>query len=202
MTLVASPIDFSKDNGMLAIWSKSLELEKIVNELGHMKGTLLDVALILRNPPRNLFDKYFKLFQKVDDPKFVKLFFAVERWLNNTPDIPGPYYNKFINSLYKENSLVKGNLALFKNDSVNLKKINFPVMTVTSVNDDLVSFESTEAVSDYIEGHVKKIQVTGGHVGLCIGKKAHDKVWPEVAEWIKTNYVNSNQITNTISSQL
>ena len=27
-------------------------------------------------------------------------------------------------------------------------------------------------------------------VGLCIGKKAHDKVWPEVAEWIKINYVN------------
>jgi polyhydroxyalkanoate synthase len=197
LTLVASPIDFSKDNGMLAIWSKSLELEKIVNELGHMKGTLLDIAFVLRNPPRNLFDKYFKLFQKVDDPKFVKLFFAVERWLNNTPDIPGPYYNKFIKSLYQENSLVEGNLALFDNDSVNLKKINFPVMTVTSVNDDLVSFESTEAVSDHIESPVKKIQVTGGHVGLCIGKKAHDKVWPEVAKWIKTNYVNPSQITHT-----
>ena len=109
--------------------------------------------------------------------------------MNNTTDIPGPYYNKFIKSLYKENGLVKGNLALFENDSVNLKKINFPVMTVTSVNDDLVSFESTEAVSDYVDSPVKKIQITGGHVGLCIGKKAHDKVWPEVAGWIKTNYI-------------
>lgn len=63
-------------------------------------------------------------------------------------------------------------------------------MTVTAMNDELVSFESTETISDYTESHVKKIKVTGGHVGLCIGKKAHDKVWPEVAEWIKINYVN------------
>jgi hypothetical protein len=158
LVLVASPVDFSKDNGTVARWSKSLELEKIVNELGHMNGTLLDVAFMLRNPLRNLFDKYFKLFQKVDDRKFVKLFFAVKRWLNNTPDIPRPYYNKFIKSQYKENSLLKDNLALFENDSVNLKKIKFPVMTVTSVNDDLVSLESTEALSDYIESHFKKIK--------------------------------------------
>ena len=202
LTLVASPIDFSKDNSMLAQWSKLLELDKIINELGHMKGTLLDIAFILRNPPRNLFDKYLKLFQKIDDPKFVELFFAVEKWLNNTPDIPGPFHKKFINSLYKENSLVKGNLSFFENDLVNLKKINFPVMTVTAVNDELVSFESTEAVSDYIESHVKKIQVTGGHVGLCIGKKAHAKVWPEVAEWIKINYVNPNLITTIKRSHI
>jgi polyhydroxyalkanoate synthase len=202
LTLVASPIDFSKDNSMLAQWSKSLELDKIIDELGHMKGTLLDIAFILRNPPRNLFDKYLKLFQKIDDPEFVELFFAVERWLNNTPDIPGPFHKKFINALYKENSLVKGNLALFDNDLINLKKINFPVMTVTAVNDELVSFESTEAVSDYIESHVKKIQVTGGHVGLCIGKKAHAKVWPQVAEWIKINYVNPNLITTIKSSHI
>ena len=43
---------------------------------------------------------------------------------------------------------------------------------------------------------LKKFKVTGGHVGLCIGKKAHVKVWPEVAEWIKINYINSNLITN------
>ena len=62
----------------------------------------------------------------------------------------------------KENNLVKSNLALFENDLVNLNKINFPVMTVTAMNDELVSFESTEAISEYIESHVKKIKVTGG----------------------------------------
>ncbi|WP_144733001.1 alpha/beta fold hydrolase [Candidatus Nitrosocosmicus arcticus] len=202
LTLVASPIDFSKDNSLLSLWSKSLEFDKIINELGHMKGTLLDIAFILRNPPRHLFDKYYKLSQKGDDPKFVELFFAVEKWLNNTPDIPGPFHKKFINSLYKENCLVKGNLILFNNDLVNLEKINFPVMTVTAVNDELVSFESTEAVLDHVKGSVKQIQIPGGHVGLCIGRKAHDKVWPEVANWIKINYDNSNLTTNIKSSHL
>ena len=32
------------------------------------------------------------------------------------------------------------------------------MMTVTSVNDNLVSFESTEVLADYIESHVKKIK--------------------------------------------
>lgn len=198
LTLVASPIDFSKDSSMLAQWSKSLELDQIVENLGHMKGTLLDIAFILRNPPRLLLDKYVKLFQKANDTNFVNMFIAVERWLNNTPDIPGPFYETFIKSLYKDNQLIEGNLKIGSR-SVNLKSLDIPIMTVTSVNDDLVSYEATEAVTDYAGSKVEKIQTSGGHVGLCISKKAHEKIWPNVAKWIKNQYTADSKIPAELS---
>ena len=32
--------------------------------------------------------------------------------------------------------------------------------------------------------HKDSIKIPGGHVGLCISKRAHEKLLPDIAEWI------------------
>jgi len=49
---MATPVDFSKDNTILAEWSKALDSDKIVKEFGHIDGQALDLGFIMRNPPR------------------------------------------------------------------------------------------------------------------------------------------------------
>jgi polyhydroxyalkanoate synthase subunit PhaC len=45
--------------------------------------------------------------------------------------------------------------------------------------------ESTLAINDYVSSKDKRtISIAGGHVGLCISKYAHRKLWPEVPKWI------------------
>ena len=79
LVLMAAPVDFSKDNTILSNWAKAVNADKIVEEVGHLDGQILDLAFIMRNPPRYLFDKYFKLFKKLDDKKFVDNFISVEK---------------------------------------------------------------------------------------------------------------------------
>ena len=49
----------------------------------------------------------------------------------------------------------------------------------------LVSPESTIEINNYVSSKEKKtFRIPGGHVALCISKVAHERLWPEVAEWI------------------
>jgi polyhydroxyalkanoate synthase subunit PhaC len=68
---------------------------------------------------------------------------------------------------------------------INLKNIDVPLLTIVAEQDDLVSPEATLAINDYVSSNDKRsISIPGGHVGLCISKYAHRKLWPEVAKWI------------------
>lgn len=185
LVLLATPVDFSKDDGLLATWSKAIDADKIINEFGHMDGNLLDYAFMMRNPHRNFIDKYFKTFTNFADRKFLENFFELERWLHNTPPIPGNIYRQIINDGYKKNSLIENKLKVGEK-TVSLREIDIPLFVAVAEKDDLVSPASTLAVNQYISSTDKsQICISGGHVGLCISKVAHEKLWPEIAKWIK-----------------
>jgi hypothetical protein len=48
--------------------------------------------------------------------------------------------------------------------------------------------ESTLAIKDYVSSKDKaSLTIAGGHVELCTGKMAHEKLWPEAPKWIISN---------------
>lgn len=201
---MAAPIDFSKDNTTLANWAKAVDADKILDEFGHLDGQILDLAFLMRNLPRYAFGKYLKLIKKLDDNKFVDNFISVEKWLYDTPIIPGNFFRKIINYCYKNNLLISNRMKIEDNEGIdkegrsvgiserendesqiNLKNINVPPLTVVAEQDDLVSSEAALAINDYVSSKDKRsISIPGGHVGLCISKYAHRKLWPEAAKWI------------------
>ena len=68
---------------------------------------------------------------------------------------------------------------------INLRNVNIPLLTTVTEKDDLVSPESTLEVNNYTSSKEKRtIRAPGGRVALCISKAAHERMWPEVAEWI------------------
>jgi polyhydroxyalkanoate synthase len=184
---MAAPVDFSKDTTILANWSRVVDSEKIVDEFGHLDGQALDIGFLMRNPPRFTFDKYLNLFKRYNDKDFIDEFISVEKWLYDTPIIPGNLYRQLINDCYKYNLLISNTMQVDGN-TINLNKITTPLLTIIAKNDDLVSPESTLAVINYVSSKEKdSLAIAGGHVGLCVSKMAHEKLWPEAANWILSN---------------
>jgi polyhydroxyalkanoate synthase len=184
LTLMAAPVDFTKDNTILANWSRVIDSDKIVDEFGHLDGQVLDIGFLMRNPLRSTFDKYLNLFERSNDKQYVDNFISVEKWLYDTPIIPGNLYRQVINDCYKNNLLISNKMKADGN-IIDLKKITAPLLTIVAENDDLVSPESTLAITDYAASEDKaSLRIPGGHIGLCISTKAHEKLWPEVAKWI------------------
>jgi polyhydroxyalkanoate synthase len=190
LTLMApphAPVDFSKDNTILANWARVIDSDQIVDEFGHLDGQVLDIGFLMRNPPLYIFDKYLKLFERYNDKQFVDTFISVEKWLYDTPIIPGNLYRHVIKDCYKNNLLISNKMKV--DDSIiDLKKITAPLLTIVAEDDDLVSPESALAIKDYVSSKDKEsLTIVGGHVGLCTSRMAHEKLWPEAAEWILSN---------------
>jgi polyhydroxyalkanoate synthase len=184
LTLMAAPVDFSKDNTILANWSRVIDSDKIVDEFRHLDGQVLDIGFLMRNPPRYTFDKYLNLFKRSNDKQYVDNFISVEKWLYDTPIIPGNFYRQVINDCYKNNLLISNKMKADGN-IIDLKKITAPLLTIVAENNDLVSPESTLAITDYVSSKDQaSLTIPGGHIGLCISTRAHEKLSPEAVKWI------------------
>lgn len=187
LVIMAAPVDFDKDRTMLATWAKKVDSDAVIDEFGHMDGQVLDIAFLMRNPARYGFDKYLKLAARAGDAEFVDMFIDVERWLYDTPPVPGALYRQIIDWCYRKNLLIRpGGIEVASGrGGIDLRRIKAPLLLIAAESDDLVSPESTIAAREHVgSSEVKVITVPGGHVGLCIGSQAHKKLWPSAAGWL------------------
>ena len=81
-----------------------------------------------------------KFFKNIENQKFVDNFLRVEKWLGDTPPIPGELFRQWIKDIYQENLLIQNKMYI-EGEHVDLKKIDMPIFTQVAVGDHLVSPE-------------------------------------------------------------
>ena len=192
---VATPGDFDLDNSLLAIWTRAMKEDYLLDAFGNLPGVVLNAAFILRNPIEYS-HKYFHFFERPRSLESVAEFFATETWLYDSPPIIGEIFREFAEYCYKQNLLIKSKMKMRMEEAsyddnsdivINLKNINMPFLNIVAKKDDLVAPSSSKALNDELtESHDKGIiELNSGHVGLMIGKDAHKELWPKVGEWLK-----------------
>ncbi|MEX0861413.1 alpha/beta fold hydrolase [Nitrosopumilus sp.] len=183
LILHATPTDFGKKPTVLESWIKHFDVKKFVKTFGNVPSSFLNVAFILRNPLEASL-KYYFYFSQPRTAKEIVQFFAVESWLYDSVPIIGKAFEQIIQDIYKNNLLIQNKMVLDKNP-IDLKKIIMPILNIVGTNDDLVSAESSRTIIDVVSSKDKKtLEFPTGHVGLCISKSAHKKLWPQVGKWL------------------
>ena len=179
----ATPVDFSKPPTVLETWIKNFDVKKFVSVFGNVPSFFLNIAFWLRNP-LEASSKYYFYFNPPRSLNEIKQFLAVEYWLYDRVPIFGKAFEKIIEDVYKKNLLIQNEMDL-GGKTINLKKISVPILNIVGTNDDLVSAGSSRTITNIVSSQDKKtIEFPTGHVGLCISKFAHKKLWPEVGEWL------------------
>jgi polyhydroxyalkanoate synthase len=181
---IATPGDSSLDDTLLSVWTKGMEVDSLLNAFGNVPGTLLNEAFALRNPVEYSY-KYPHFFEHSHGLESVMEFFATETWLYDSPPIIGEIYREFVKYCYQQNLFIT-NKMMVDGVLVNLKDINMPFLNVVAQRDDLVAAPSSIALNNAV-GSVDKsgIEFQSGHVGLIIGHRAHQEVWPKVGDWLR-----------------
>lgn len=181
---LATPGDFSVDDGLLTLWTKSLNVDSLISTFGNVPSVILNGAFALRSPI-DYIHKYPHFFEKPRDIESIMEFFATEMWLYDSPPVIGEIYRQFVKDCYQGNMLIKNQMKIGEGMVVDLKNINMPYLNIVATKDDLVAPSSSKALNDAVGSDDKRLmEFESGHVGACIGSKAHKELWPKVGHWI------------------
>lgn len=183
LVLHATPVDLEKTDTVVENFTKHVDVDKLVDTIGNVPGSLINFAFILRNPLEAVL-KYWTFFSKPRSTEEISQFFAIETWLYDSRPIIGEIYRDIINNIYKKNLLIKNQLKVGP-QTINLNNLTMPVLNIVGLEDDLVPPDSSRYIMCEIPSKDKAlIEFQTGHVGLCISPNAHEKLWPEVGEWL------------------
>ena len=183
LVLQATPIDFDVP-GIIKCWAKSLEVDKIVNALGNVPGEFLNYGFLLANPIGLTFGKYANLLKETQDEKFLKMFLRMEKWIFDSPDVPGETYRQYIKEWYQQNLLIKNEFTI-NGKRVDLGNISMPTLVLTATYDHIAPPESSEPLLKKISSKDKLVMpFPTGHIGVSVGSKPARDFWPKVCDWI------------------
>lgn len=192
LILMAAPIDFSGDEGLLNLWTREeyFDDDGLVDAFGNCPGAFLQSGFQIMKPLQNYVEKYTGFLDKLDDDAYLENFFAMERWVNDNIPIAGETFRQFVKHLYQQNELVRGEFRL-GDKPIKLQNITCPLLTLTADQDHLVPANSTLAIKHYVSSKfVEHMSINAGHIGLAVSSKAHSTLWPDAAMWIADHSTN------------
>ena len=136
----APVIDGWKDTTVVSNIAKKFDVDKMVDAIGNMPPEFMYYCFSILKPFEQGIEKYLKFFQNMDNERYVDSFLKIEKWLAETPPIPGELFKQWIKGIYQENLLIQ-NKMFVGNQHVSLKNIKMPIFTQVAVGDHLVSPE-------------------------------------------------------------
>jgi polyhydroxyalkanoate synthase subunit PhaC len=180
-TVLAAPVQFA-EAGMLAGFTraKAFDLESMLAACGNVPWQLIASGFQLLRPTLPL-SKAVMVVDRAENEEFLDGYLALEAWGNDNVNIPGEFYRRYLQELYREDALVKGNLFL-GGQRVSLSKITCPALVVTFEHDNIVPAACAVPLLAQISSRDKhNLHLPGGHVGAVVSKHAAKTLWPQLS---------------------
>ena len=180
------PFDFGIDDGLLMKWSKTMDIDSMVDsEGGLFSGVNMNVGYNMLKPFELSYDKYIYFIDKLDSKEAVSDFVRMETWIYDSPNQAGPMLKSFVKDFYIDNKLIRNEYEL-GGRKVELKNITMPVLCLLAQKDHLVPPASTRPFVNAVPSKDKElIEYPVGHIGMFVSSRAQNEMAPRVAKWIK-----------------
>lgn len=182
---MVTPVDFSTDDGLLFKWGKYLNPDRMVEAYGVVPGDFMNTGFLTLKPLSLMVNKYLDIIDDLDDAEYLSSFVTMEKWIFDSPGQAGMAYKDFLNSMYRKNALVKGEMEI-AGEKVDLKNITQPVLNLFAERDNQVPNAASIPLEKYVgsNDYTAKSFPTG-HIGMFVSRRSQEEVAPTVADWIK-----------------
>ena len=107
-----TPSSFDTNKGLLHVWMRDIDIDKMIRAYGNIPGDLMNLGFLMLNPARLMIDKYVGFMENMDNKDFVENFVRMERWIFDSPDVPGETFRQFVEDCYKKNLLIQSKMYL------------------------------------------------------------------------------------------
>jgi polyhydroxyalkanoate synthase len=184
LVTMVTPVDFQTKDNTLSTWARELDVDLMVDTLGNVPGEMLNWTFLSLKPFRLTGQKYLDMADLLDDPKKLRNFLRMEKWIFDSPDQAGEAFRQFIKWFYQENRLINGTLEIAGRPA-RLDNVTMPVFNVYASADHLVPPDSSIALEKYVgTKDYSTFVFKGGHIGIYVSGRAQREIPPTVAQWL------------------
>jgi polyhydroxyalkanoate synthase len=185
LVTTVTPTNFDTDQGLLHTWMKTVDADRMVDTFGNMPGDFLNFGFLMLNPARLMIDKYVGFLENMDNKVFVENFIRMEKWIFDSPDVPGETFRQFIVDGYQKNLLIQSRMSV-GGQRVELKKITMPLLNIYGKYDHLVPPAACELLTGKVGSRdVEDVCLDTGHIGIYVSSKYQREFAPKIAAWLK-----------------
>jgi polyhydroxyalkanoate synthase len=182
---IAPVVDTEKDKSVIKNMAKFMDVDKVLSYHGNFPIEFLYLVFSALKPFKQNVNKYFNLFDNLEDQNFVQNFLRIEKWIYDTPPIAGEAFRQWVKDIYQKNLLAKSNLII-GDSRVRLSNIKVPLLNVVAEADHLVTPACSISLNDLVSSEDKSLmQFPTGHVGLIASGFSQKMVLPKIGKWIK-----------------
>lgn len=195
LALAITPIDFHGDQdnfwrgeGFLNSWIGNLskdDVDLIIDTHGMLSGEMTGAIFSSLTPIASMTKYNIGLAKMEGNEPMMLNFLRMEKWIADRPDHPGEAARQWLNDLYRENLLVKGEFELC-GEKLDLKKISCPVLNIYAEQDHIIPVSCSKALGEFVsKQNYQEIGFPGGHVGVFVSRKAQGVVAGGVVSWLQ-----------------
>lgn len=185
LVATAPVIDGWKDTTVVSNIAKHVDVDKMVDTMGNMPPEFMYYCFSVLKPFEQGIEKYINFFRNIENERFVDGFMRVEKWLADTPPIPGELFRQWIRDIYQQNLLARNRMRV-AGRRVSLEDIRMPVFTQIAVGDHLVSPECSMPLHYAVGSTDKTLRIyPTGHVGMIASSLSQRRILPELGAWLR-----------------
>lgn len=184
LVTTVAPTSFDTDQGLLHSWLKSVDVDRLMDTLGNMPGDMMNFGFLLLNPARLMIDKYISFMENMNSKDFVENFVRMEKWIFDSPDVPGETFRQFVRDCYQENKLIRSEMEL-GGKKVDLKNVTMPLLNIYGKFDHLVPPGACDQLTKAVGSKdVEDICIDTGHIGIYVSSKCQKEFAPRISQWL------------------
>ncbi len=185
LVTTVTPTNFDTDQGLLHIWMKDIDVDRMVDTFGNMPGDFMNFGFLLLNPARLMIDKYVGFLENMDNKAFVENFVRMEKWIFDSPDVPGETFRQFVKDCYQKNLLIQSKMEV-GGRQVDLKNLTMPLLNFYGKYDHLVPPAACELLTRQVGSRdTEDVCLNTGHIGIYVSSKCQREFAPKIAAWLK-----------------
>jgi polyhydroxyalkanoate synthase len=183
--LMAAALCFHEEGGIFGQWIEEgdLDFEAMADAFGTVPAELLDLGFEMSEPIENYVSKYVRFFENIEDEEFVRNFARMERWIDESIDIPGEMLVEFIDAAYRDGKLYDNELYVGEKHA-DMENLEMPIAQVVATYDHIVPPAASTTFNEVVPSDdVTVFREDTGHIGLSVSSRAHAELWPKVCDW-------------------
>lgn len=184
LVTTVTPTNFDTDKGFLHLWTKNMDPDKLVASDGNLTGDTMNIGFLLMNPARLMIDKYVGFMENMDKKIFVENFIRMERWIFDSPNVPGATFKQFVTDFYQKNLLIQNKMKL-GGKLIDLKNITMPLLNIYAKYDHLVPPAAAELLTSKVGSKdIEDLCLDTGHIGIYVSSKFQKEFTPKIVGWL------------------